>query len=186
MVSTIIIVIAYIFLQMCVVWILYRIYNNPSIVDCSWPIGLMIVGLIYLFSTAISFRKLIIASFLVIWSLRLAVYIGLTRLRFGQVDKRYKALSSQWKMSQSLGFFINFQIQGGLILILSLIFFFISRSMIGTLFYIDFIAIVLILAGIIGESIADFQLNHFKQGHHGQVCNQGLWYYSGHPKYFFD
>lgn len=186
MLSPIAIVMMYLFLQMCLVWILYRTYNNPSIVDCSWSIGLMNAGLIYLFAQEITPRKIIIATFLIIWALRLAIYLWYTRVRVGHHDKRYTNMSSQWKINQSLGFFLNFQLQAFLIFIISFIFFLISLSSINTLSHGDYIAMVIILAGILGEAIADLQLWHFKKTHPGAVCNVGLWRYSRHPNYFFD
>lgn len=186
MLNGLIIVIVYLMLQMCIVWVLYRLYNNPSIVDFFWPIGLMVSGLIYLFSSLLTSRTLILAILLTIWSLRLAGYLWFTRLRFSHVDKRYIALSNQSKLNHSLGFFLNFQLQGLLIFIISLVFFFIAKSPASALSNIDVIAIMTILIGIIGESIADLQLQRFKRDYPGRVCDVGLWNYSRHPNYFFD
>ena len=186
MLITLLITIAYLFLQMCAVWVLYRIYNNPSIVDASWPLGLMVAGLIYLFTSILTTRKMIVAMLLVIWALRLAGYLWYTRLRVGHIDKRYTNISNQWKMSQSLGFFLNFQLQALLIFIVSFIFFFIGTSQLETLSTIDLLAIIVVLVGIMGETISDLQLRHFKKKYSGEVCNVGLWSYSRHPNYFFD
>ncbi|MBL7931130.1 MAG: DUF1295 domain-containing protein, partial [Bacteroidia bacterium] len=40
---------------------------------------------------------------------------------------------------------------------------------------------------IVGEGIADWQLQHFKSKpeNKGKVCRHGLWNYSRHPNYFF-
>lgn len=184
--NVILLVVAYLFLQMCFVWVLYKIYNNPSIVDTSWSIGLMISGLIYLSSNPINLRKIIIASLLIAWALRLAGHLWLTRLRIGHRDKRYTSISREWKINPDLGFFLNFQLQSALIFIISFVFFFISLSPLETLSMVDVIAIMLILIGIFGESIADMQLEKFKKNYPGQVCDAGLWYYSRHPNYFFD
>lgn len=186
MLTTIIIVMTYLFLQMTVIWILYKYYNNPSIVDTSWSIGLMMSGLIYLFSNGITHRKALVAFLLVVWALRLAGHLWWTRLRLGQVDKRYTAISQHWKINQSLGFFLNFQLQALLIFIISFMFVFISLSPQATLTAFDYAASVIITLGIVGESIADIQLNRFKKNNKGKVCNDGLWYYSRHPNYFFD
>lgn len=186
MLSIITIVILYLFLQMVFVWMLYRKTNNPSIVDSSWSIGLMMAGFIYLFSAQVSQRNLIIAALLGAWALRLAGYIWWTRLRLGHQDKRYTSLSSQWKISQSLGFFLNFQLQALLIFFISFIFFLISLSHATTLSSLDLAAILLVLTSIAGETTADLQLQRFKKMNPGKVCDVGLWYYSRHPNYFFD
>ena len=119
MISTIFVVTAVLVLQMCLIWFLYRIFHNPSIVDTSWSLGLLISGCIYLFSTGISFRKMIILLLLSLWALRLATYLWLTRLRLGHIDKRYLKISESWKINHSLGFFLNFQLQALFILIIA-------------------------------------------------------------------
>lgn len=176
----------YLVLQMCFMWLMYRLLKNPSVVDASWSIGLMISGLIYLGSLPISLRKSVVGALLVLWSLRLAGYIWYTRIYQGHIDKRYTELSNNWKINPSLGFFLNFQLQGLLIFILSLIFYFISLSKSSSLTIIDGIAIMIIIVGILGETLADLQLYHFKMQNKGCVCNTGIWNYSRHPNYFFD
>lgn len=180
------IVVIYLFLQMSFMWGLYRILKNPSVVDVSWSLGLMVSGLIYLSLTPLIFRTLIISFLLILWALRLAFYLWYTRIKKGHVDKRYIELSANWKISPSLGFFINFQLQGLLILIVSSVFFLISKSAVTHITIIDSFAFCIIVVGILGETLADLQLQRFKLGHKRKVCNIGLWYYSRHPNYFFD
>ncbi len=172
--------------QMSVVWVVYRLLKNPSVVDASWSIGLMMSGLIYLFSVALTPRNTVISGLLILWALRLAGYLWYTRIHQGHVDKRYTALSRDWKISQSLGFFLNFQLQAFLIFIISFVFYLISQSPIASLTAIDILALVIIFMGVFGESVADLQLYRFKNSHKGEVCNTGLWHYARHPNYFFD
>lgn len=171
---------------MCFVWIVYRLIKNPSIVDASWSIGLMASGLLYLWSLPMTPRSSVISVLIIIWALRLAGYLWFTRISQGHVDKRYTELSNHWKISQSFGFFLNFQLQGLLIFIISFVFYFISTSNNLSLSLIDGVAIFIVILGIIGESLADIQLNRFKKRQKGGVCNIGLWNYSRHPNYFFD
>ena len=103
------IVVIYLFLQMSVMWGLYRLLKNPSVIDVSWSLGLMISGFIYLSMTALSLRIMVIGFLLMVWALRLAGYLWYTRIKLGHVDKRYTELSNDWKISPSVGFFINFQ-----------------------------------------------------------------------------
>jgi steroid 5-alpha reductase family enzyme len=171
---------------MSLIWVIYRLLKNPSVVDVSWSIGLMAAGLIYLWSQPMTFRISIISSLLILWSVRLATYLWFTRIRKGHIDKRYSELSNAWKISKSLGFFLNFQLQALFIFIISIVFFFISNSHNTNLSFFDIIACLIIMLGIVGESVADYQLQRFKSAHQGQVCNVGLWAYSRHPNYFFD
>lgn len=184
--SSIGIVAIYLVMQMILMWGFYRILKNPSVVDVSWSLGLMISGLIYLSTTVLTGRILTIGILLTLWALRLAFYLWFTRIRQGHVDPRYKELSSHWKISPSLGFFLNFQLQGLLIFIISSVFLLISQSELTHMTPIDRVAFGVIIVGILGESLADFQLQRFKHQYQGQVCNVGLWRYSRHPNYFFD
>ena len=176
----------YLVLQMCFIWIVYRLLKNPSVVDASWSIGLLMSGLIYLGSMLITQRTTLVGALLTLWALRLAGYLWYTRILQGHIDKRYTELSNNWKINQSLGFFLNFQLQGLLIFIISFIFYLISNSNNSSLTLMDGMALVIVLVGVAGESVADLQLYRFKNRQKGGVCNIGLWNYSRHPNYFFD
>jgi steroid 5-alpha reductase family enzyme len=184
--NVIVIVLFYLVLQMCFMWMVYRLLKNPAVVDASWSIGLMLSGLIYLGKMPMTPRNTLICVLLTMWALRLAGYLWYTRIHQGHIDKRYIKLSNNWKINQSLGFFLNFQLQGLLIFIISFVFYLISKSHNTSLTQIDEMAIVMVLVGIIGESVADLQLYRFKNRQKGGVCNMGLWRYSRHPNYFFD
>lgn len=184
--NVIILVFAYLLLQMCVVWIVYRILKNPSVVDTSWSIGLMVSGLIYLWSIPPTPRSILISILLILWAFRLGGFLLYTRILQGHRDKRYSELANHWKINQALGFFLNFQLQGLLIFIISLIFLFISNTNNSSLNLTDAIAMVIVIIGIVGESLADLQLSQFKRRQQGALCNTGLWGYSRHPNYFFD
>lgn len=184
--NVIAIVFVYLVLQMCLVWIVYRALKNPSVVDASWSIGLLMSGLIYLGMMPITPRTVVVGALLTLWALRLAGYLWYTRILQGHVDKRYTELSNNWKISQALGFFLNFQLQGLLIFIISFLFYFISNTNHYTLTLTDVMAIIIVFVGVIGETIADLQLYGFKIRNKGGVCNIGLWNYSRHPNYFFD
>lgn len=184
--NVIAIVFFYLVLQMCFVWLVYRLLKNPSVVDASWSIGLMMSGVIYLGSMPITPRNIVVSMLLTLWALRLAGYLWYTRIHRGHTDKRYTEISNNWKINQSLGFFLNFQLQGLLIFIISFLFYLISISNNSNLTVIDAMAIVLVLVGVTGETVADLQLYRFKNRHKGGVCNIGLWNYSRHPNYFFD
>ena len=184
--NVITIVFFYLVLQMSFVWMIYRLLKNPSVVDASWSIGLMMSGFIYLGSMPITSRNMVVSALLTLWALRLAGYLWYTRIHQGHVDKRYTELSTNWKINQSLGFFLNFQLQGLLIFIISFVFYLISTSDHSSLTLLDEMAIILAIVGVIGESIADLQLYRFKTQQKDGVCNIGLWNYSRHPNYFFD
>lgn len=176
----------FIFLHMSAFWLWYRLAHNPSVVDIGWASGLTLSGLIYLASHGITLRSTLLSLILILWGMRLGFYLWFTRIRHGEVDKRYQTLSDNWKIAKPLGFFLNFQLQGVLILIISLPWFFASKVEISTLGWFDWLALTLALFAIAMEGLADYQLHRFKQTSTNQVCNQGLWSLCRHPNYFFE
>lgn len=179
-----ILVACYLVLQMLGVWVISMHYKNPSIVDLSWPIGLMVSGLIYIWAQNITQLTYLVSIFLIAWALRLAFYLWYTRIRVGTVDKRYEKISADWKL-KSLGFLLNFQLQGLLIYIIAIVFLFTGARYYAGLTWLDLLACVMILIGFMGEASADYQLEMCKKGNK-KICNIGLWRYSRHPNYFFD
>lgn len=176
-----------IFFHMCLIWVWYRYTKNPSVVDVGWASGLTIISLLYLYSTPLSSRKVLLSLILLIWGFRLGGYLWFTRIRQHVLDKRYTKLSDNWKIAKPLGFLINFQFQGALILIVSLPWYFIAQIPSGeTSDMIDYFIVLMALLSIVAESLADYQLQSFKALHPGQVCDRGLWFYSRHPNYFFE
>jgi steroid 5-alpha reductase family enzyme len=181
------IAIAVIFFHMSLIWLWYRHTKNPSVVDVGWASGLTIIGILYLYTSPISTKKIVLSLVLLIWGFRLGGYLWHTRIRLNLQDKRYDQLSKKWKMSKPLGFLLNFQFQGLLIGIVSLPWYFVSQlSPEDPLSMIDDILILIALFSIATESLADFQLQSFKTRHVGKVCDVGLWFYSRHPNYFFE
>lgn len=181
------IAIAVIIFHMSLIWLWYRHTKNPSVVDVGWASGLTIIGMLYLYTSPISTKKIILSLVLLIWGLRLAGYLWYTRIRPNLLDKRYTQLSNKWKISKPLGFLLNFQFQGLLIGIVSLPWYFISQlSPESPVSIIDSLLILIAVLSITMESLADFQLQSFKTRHAGKVCDVGLWFYSRHPNYFFE
>ena len=176
-----------IFFHMSLIWVWYRCTQNPSVVDVGWASGLTTIGMLYLYSSSISSVKILFSVVLLIWGFRLGGYLWFTRIRRKLVDKRYTQLSDTWKIAKPLGFLLNFQFQGLLILIVSLPWYFISQIPSDySLSAIDYVLVFLALLSITAETIADYQLQSFKTHHSGKVCNVGLWFYSRHPNYFFE
>lgn len=101
----ILLVVAIIFLHMCLIWLWYRYTNNPSVVDVGWASGLTLAGLVYLNNHEFSLRSMVLCLTLLMWGIRLGGYLWWTRIRLQKVDKRYLALSNDWKLAKPLGFF---------------------------------------------------------------------------------
>lgn len=171
---------------MSLIWLWYRKTNNPSVVDVGWATGLMLCGLIYLSQQAISVRTIVLGMALIIWGVRLGGYLWWTRIRKNLVDKRYLVLSQSWKIKKPLGYFINFQLQGVFIFIVSISWYFISLNPAKNINLVDLAGLFLFMSALILESQSDIQLQHFKKANPGRVCNQKLWRLSRHPNCFFE
>ncbi len=174
----------------CVIWLWYLRSNNPSIIDGCWSIGIFLAGSVYMLvqlqEKAVDIKTIVAWLLLLTWALRLAGYIWVTRILKNKIDPRYETLSDNWQISKKIGFLLNYLFQGLLMLIMGLPFLFIPNSTHNEITNLSYIAITMTLIGIMGETVADWQLSQFKRNSAGHLCNQGLWAYSRHPNYFFE
>lgn len=131
-------------------------------------------------------RSLLLVLALLTWGIRLGGYLWWTRIRLKKIDKRYLALSNDWKLAKPLGFFLNFQLQGVLICLVSIPWYFSSSETQTALNLLDGLALIIFLTALILETVADNQLQDFKKNYPGKVCNQKLWRYCRHPNYFMN
>lgn len=171
-----------IILLMTIVWVIYLCIKNTGIIDVFWPITILLSGFHYLSHFHLNASSSVIALLLFIWAFRLSGYLFFTRIIPQIIEKRYIDISDTWKTSKNLGFFMHFQFQGILGMIIAMPFLFVAQNFSLSLF----IAIIVVLFGIIFESISDLQLQQFRKNYPGKVCDAGLWNYSRHPNYFFE
>lgn len=171
-------------LLMLITWGVYLWKGNPGIVDVAWSLAIMVCGIAFLTTAPLRGHQWIFLSLLVIWALRLAFYLFITRIIPGEIDARYSNLSEGWKISRELGFFLNYQLQALLAATVATPFFFIRETpKFWTLTLIPAIAVII---GIVGESVADWQLLSQRRSQRGGICKRGLWRLSRHPNYFFE
>lgn len=171
---------------MSLIWIWYKLTNNPSVVDVGWASCLTMCGCIYLYTNHLNLRTILLGSLLLLWGLRLGGYLYWTRIRNKQIDKRYNAISEDWKKNIDLRFFINFQLQGIFVFLVSISWYFISISNSDSVSLFDCIGILVFVCALILESISDLQLQNFKKQNPGKVCNTKLWRFSRHPNCLFE
>ena len=171
-------------LSMTIVWLIYMRIKNPGIVDVAWSLGIMLIG-IYLAHPVTLLHKITL-GLLIMWALRLSGYLMTTRILKGEKDKRYLSLQKKWK-TVAINFFLNYQLQAVLQVLVGMGVYSIFLGY-APITWLSCIAIAVIITGIIGETVADYQLSQFKADHAGQkkVCNRGVWKQSRHPNYFFD
>lgn len=171
-------------LHMTVYWFWYLKTRNPGVIDVGWATAIVLAGSASLLLRLGANAPVLPLILLFVWGMRLSGYLWYTRIRPALIEKRYLTLSQDWKQSKALGFFLHYQLQGILALLVALPWFFIGES---HPLWLDIVAIALILVGIFGETVADWQLYRFRQSPNAaNVCNVGLWQYSRHPNYFFE
>ncbi len=174
----------FIFIHMSFFWLFYRILKNPTVIDVGWASALTLSGWFYVVLGNHSQISILSGLFLLVWGVRLGGYLWISRVSKGHQDKRYAKLSDSWKIAKDLGFFLNFQLQGVLVWLVSLSFYFISQRV--QTFWWDGLFLIMVVIGLMGESLADYQLQAYKRNPKEPLCQNGLWRYSRHPNYFFD
>lgn len=175
---------------MIMVWLFALKLKNAGIVDIFWSYNFPVLAFIYfLLADGYGTRKLMIMIMVCVWGLRLGTYL-LIRIfaHITEEDGRYKQLRKEWAPNVNRRFFWFFQMQAISNVALSVPFIFISVNPGTTIHFVEIVGALLWLISIIGESVADRQLQVFKTNvsNKGKVCDVGLWRYSRHPNYFFE
>lgn len=165
--------------------------DNYSFVDAVWSYTLGVLVLIYaIFSHGDPQRRGLAFTLAAIWSIRLGTYLIRRILRHHpDEDVRYAELRQRWKTNVPSHFLVVFLWQAILIWLLSLPHLVACSNSATRMGWIEWNGAAVVLAGILGEAIADSQMAAFKRAHQGErhaVCRAGLWRYSRHPNYFFE
>jgi steroid 5-alpha reductase family enzyme len=175
---------------MAVVWFICKKLNNAGFVDVAWSYGFALVAVLYAVAgEGNPLRTGLITGMAVSWSLRLGTHLLIRVAGHHPVeDARYAALREAFPKRVWLMFFGFFLLQGLLIGILSAPFAVASANPAPGLGVFEIFGVLLWLAALGGEALADGQLKRFRADpeNKGRVCNTGLWKYSRHPNYFFE
>ena len=172
------------FILMTLVWLLYLRLQKPFVVDIAWSIMIGSAGLFFALNHPLTLYSLCCLALLFFWSIRLFLYLFITRIINTVNDTRYDAISQSWNDKKSRGFLWHYQLQGLLALSIALPFYWIPQ--VDHFTTLRVCVLVLTFLMIVGEWVADHQLHRFKQSHSGQVCQSGLWAWSRHPNCFFE
>ena len=178
------------FLTMTLVWFASVKLRNAGIVDVAWSGLFSLLALLYaILGGGDPIRRAVAASLMILWSLRLAAHLWRRVIGHIEVeDGRYAQLREKWGAVANRKMLAFFLFQGATNVLLSLPILLASLNGAPALQGIEIAAIALWSIALIGESVADAQLNRFKAdpANRGKVCAQGLWRYSRHPNYFFE
>lgn len=176
----------YIWIMVSAVWVLSLLVRNSGIMDIFWGMGFILVALTGLVQNdELSARVLIITALIIIWGLRLSLYIAIRSIGSPE-DSRYQA----WRQEAGakwwwLSYFKVFLQQGIILLIISTPLQ-VAQNGASDLNIFDFMGIVIWTAGFLFEAVGDWQLTKFKSipSNRGKVLMSGLWAYTRHPNYF--
>jgi steroid 5-alpha reductase family enzyme len=167
-------------------WCVSVAERDVSIVDGLWGPLLALAALAYAWPFAgLTARGVLVVALVVVWALRLAVYITTRNAGAGE-DYRYREIRRRNEPNFAFkSLYLVFGLQAVLAWLVSLPLLAAQRGAapLGTL---DIVGAALALGGLAFESVADWQLARFKRDltNHGRVLDCGLWRYSRHPNYF--
>jgi steroid 5-alpha reductase family enzyme len=172
---------------MAILWTIHLVIRNAAIVDAGWAAGLALIAVFSAWHETGGSRAWVLALMFLIWGSRLAAYLLRTRV-IGQAEEgRYVELRRSWRTHLAAKFFVFFQAQALLDLVLAVPMFLVVRAP-GPVTTLQWAACGLWATALLGELTADHQLDRFKRDptNRGRVCTVGLWRYSRHPNYFFE
>lgn len=179
-------------LWMALAWVVAMRAGTAGLADVFWTFG---TGALAAFLALVPLqhgeeagpRQLLVAMLVGLWSLRLGLHI-LLRTWSGGEDPRYAKLKRDWGRQASRNMFWFLQVQAITMALLAVAVFVAARNPRPELDWSDWAGLLIVAAGIIGESISDQQLKSFAAmpGNRSRVCDVGLWSWSRHPNYFFE
>lgn len=172
---------------MVALWARQRRTENANAVDVAWAalIGVHAIVLA-LVGDGDAVRRVALAVVAGGWSLRLAAYLYLTRIRGeAREDGRYRTLRASWSPGI---FFVFYQAQALLTVVLAVPFALIAANPAPGLLPLEIAGLALWIVSLVGEAVADAQLTRFRgdPSNRGRTCRAGLWRFSRHPNYFFE
>ena len=181
---------------MLLLWLVSLVLRDASIVDIFWGPGFVLTAwAVFVWVGAHDLpaggeaRRVLLASLVTIWGLRLGIYLGVRNLGKGE-DYRYVAMREKaggrfWIISLGQVFLlqgllmwvVSLPVQGGQL-----------PSTPDGLGPLAVAGAAVWAVGLFFEAAGDWQLARFKAdpANRGRVMDRGLWRYTRHPNYFGD
>ena len=176
---------------MLILWLIQLKTSDAGIVDVGWSFGLAATAFyLAIVGEGDLVRRIVVALLVGVWALRLGLYLLFNRIlgEHRKEDGRYQRMRESLGQWAGLGFFAFFQVQALFVVLfaLPLLVPFANPNPMGTIY--DWLGILVWLAAVGGEGLADHQLARFRENpeNRGKTCQVGLWRYSRHPNYFFE
>lgn len=169
-------------------WLQELATSDASLVDMGWALALGGLAAFYAWwGDGYSARQLWLVALVGSWSARLAFHIY-WRHRGGGEDGRYQSLRAGWGEQAHRNFFLFYQAQGLLAVMLSTPFLLIATHPAERFEWLEVAGAILAAAAFGLETVSDAQLSRHRRdpSNKGKTCRSGLWRYSRHPNYFFE
>lgn len=161
--------------------------KNLSVIDTAWGLGFILISLVGCFLSGFnSSRENILCLMILIWGLRLAIFIHSRNHGKGE-DFRYANWRKDWGDKTNLiAYFKVYWLQLVLMLVVGLPIFAVHENKDNIFSGINIAGIIIWIFGLSWESIADYQKSQFKKikSNEHKVFQGGLWKFSRHPNYF--
>lgn len=166
-----------------IMWGISTLIKNPTLVDVAWGMNHFIVGY-SIFGQNAKFNNIIALGLLTAWFLRLSGFLFYNRILKPYVDPRYEKLAE--RKNKTLYYFFQFQLQGVLCMFTAIPLYYVFQ--VGSFNILNYLGVALCIVGIVGESIADHQLQQFKnrRSDSNSVFREGLFKNARHPNLFFE
>ncbi len=175
-------------LVMLGLWVYATARKDASIVDAGWGYGIAITGVLYaILADGDPAQRALIGILAGLTGLKIGCYVLVYRVIGKEEDGRYQTLRAKWGSRANRRFFVFFQAQGLLDVVLSVPFLVAALNPSSRIGPIQILGAALWVAATVAETVADRQLAGFRSdpSNRGKVCNVGLWRTSRHPNYFF-
>lgn len=167
-------------------WLASLARHDVSLVDRVWSLSIVGAGLVYFFLLpARDARGTAMALLGAAWALRLSIFITARNWGHGE-ERRYQDIRKRNEPNFAIkSIYLVFALQAFLAWIVSAPF--LAGMSAGTpLGVFDYVAMAIVIFGIVFEAIADAQMSAFRSepSSKGQIMDRGLWRYTRHPNYF--
>lgn len=177
---------------MAAAWVHQKRVRNIGWVDVYWTFGVAGAGLALALAPPLEdgspLRRGLVCGLILLWALRLGLYVALRVARAPEEDGRYVALRRSWGDKLQPRLFGFLQLQAIVSLILAVAIGLAANRPDPDLGLADLLGLLIALGAIGGEGLADRQMRAFKAdpANKGRVCDVGLWAWTRHPNYLFE
>jgi steroid 5-alpha reductase family enzyme len=157
-------------------------FKTDRVTDFSYSLSFILLTLaVLIVENAFYWPQILVASFIVVWAIRLGGYLFIRILKIGK-DDRFD--DKREDFVKFLGFWILQATAVWTIMLPAVVF--LSLDSQPPFTWVSVIGVVLWAAGLVVEIVSDQQKYTFKNNpeNRGRFIKSGLWQYSRHPNYF--